>query len=43
LLTLILVQKLLRYQGVAIGYYQSYYSAKAGMETALALHNTRGV
>lgn len=43
MLTLTLVQKLLRYQSVAIGYYQSYYSAKAGIETALVLNNTRGI
>lgn len=43
LLTLIFVQKLLRYQSVAIGYYQSYYSAKAWIETALALDKIRGV
>jgi hypothetical protein len=43
LLTLIFVQKLLRYQSVAIGYYQSYYTAKAWIETALALDKVRGV
>lgn len=43
LLTLIFVQKLLRYQSVAIGYYQSYYTAKAWIETALALDKIRGV
>ena len=37
------MQKLLRYQSVAIGYYQSYYSAKAGVETALVLNDTRGI
>lgn len=43
LLALIFVQKLLRYQSVAIGYYQSYYTAKAWIETALALDKVRGV
>lgn len=43
LLTLLFVQKLLRYQSVAIGYYQSYYTAKAWLELALSLHKVRGV
>lgn len=43
LLSLLFIQKLLRYQNIAIKYYQSYYSAKAGLEIALALHKIRGV
>lgn len=43
LLTLLFVQKLLRYQSVAVGYYQSYYTAKAWLELALSLHAQRGI